>query len=136
MRSAGWCVRLSVDDGLLRLERRIAAQRRVAIDSRAIREHANPGAQRGFRSRRICHSKPRLENQIMRLGQAVRQAMIEAIELAGVQYGEAIALFTGDLASGQHDAVVLIAAANEAPTAIHRSCFSWIVELRQNLRSA
>src|SRR5260370_23502990 len=134
MRSAGWCVRLSVDDGLLRLERRIAAQRRVAIDSRAIREHANPGAQRGFRSRRICHSNPRLENQIMRLGQAVRQAMIEAIELAGVQYQETLTLSNGTLASGEHNAVVFIAAGNEAATAIHQSFFTCIAEPRQNLR--
>src|SRR5947209_6174309 len=122
-----------VDYGLLRLERRIAAESRVPIDSRTVCKHANTGPECRLGIRCISESQARLEDEVMRLCETLRQAMIEPIELPCMQNRESVTFFARDFTTGQHDSVVLIATYYESARPVHDRSFRAIVKLWKEL---
>src|SRR5205823_13276582 len=72
----------SVDHRLLNLERRIAAERGVAVDHRPVVEQAQSGAEYRLRIDRVGEAEARLEHVLVRLRQAGRQPVPQPIELA------------------------------------------------------
>src|SRR5215472_16628033 len=64
---AGGQVGRAVDHQLLRLEWRVAAERRIAVDRGPVREGPEAGSQRCFISWRVSKTQARLKDQVMRL---------------------------------------------------------------------
>src|SRR5690349_2348048 len=62
--------------------------------------------------------------------------MVQAIELAGMQHGKTIAFFGRNLAAGQHDAVIRIAADDKSLFGIQDWSLGAAVEGRQKLGQA
>ena len=135
LRGAGREIHQSVHYGLLQLERRIAAQRGVAIDGGAIGKRAESGAQGRCRREGVRQAKARLEDLPLRGRKAIRKAVVEAGIQAGVQGGNASAFGAGHAVARQHDAVIRIAADDEAAFGIDHRGSGRVVVLRQELRN-
>ena len=122
------CVDRTVDHGLLYLKRRIAAERRIAIDHRPVVEQPEPGAKGGLLIHRVREAESRLKQVLVRFSEAVGKPVAQPIEFARLQLRDAIASRLRRLGAGQHDAVESIAARDEAALRIHLCRSGGIVE--------
>ncbi len=94
----------------------------------AVQESADAGPQRRHVVERICHPEPRLKAVLRRLGEAVRHAMIEPLEIGELR--EVAKRLIGRSVAGQRDAVEAVAADDEPTRAIDDGSGGRIVELR------
>ena len=119
-------VDVAVRDGLLELEGGVAAEGGIAIDHGAIGEGAEAGAEAGLVIETVRCAEARLEDAPVGFGEAVGEAAVAALEVR--QIGEAFEGFGTGAVAGEDDAVVGVAAGDEAAGTIDGDGALGIVE--------
>ena len=131
-RGAARRVDVAVDDGLHLRQRRVEAVGRGRVDLHAVQEPADAGPERRQLVEGVGHPEPRLEAVLGRLGEAVRHAVIQPLQVG--QLREFRERLVGRLVARKRDAVEAIAADHEAAGAIDHRRGRRVVELRLERR--
>ena len=114
----------------LELNRRVAAEQRAVVERHAVVEHARADARHGPVVQRVAQAAARLEHVRVRLREPVGEAMEQPIDAGDARRRNDAVRGAREPGSGQHDAVVDVAADDEPARRIDRHPARRIVEGR------